>query len=287
MLNDYSVTDPSTIVDTTHQTVTVHLDGAVDGAPTSTDTGKPTDIVFAPDQNGNSLNPLGHFVAVDPDSTDSYTWSLADDNANGGIGIDANGNLNIAGNASTGTHDLEVTVNDSDAPDGTSTTVDFKLLIGNDGNPGDIIPSAPTFVLASTNNIEAGNGQADSLTGSAGVDYIIGGQGDDNIKGLGGADMLVGGGGDDNFIYTSVSDSTHAALTPSSTSRQEKTQSIYRPSRLSTAYKAASRFLRVRSSMLARSDGYSAAEMPSSTQMPVVRMRPLGPTPIWKFISPA
>ena len=211
VLNDYSVTDPSTIVSTTHETVTVHLDGAVDGAPTSTDTGKPTDIVFAPDQNGNSLNPLGHFVAVDPDSTDSYTWSLAADNANSGISIDANGNLNIAGNASTGTHDLEVTVNDSDAPDGTSTTVDFKLLIGNDGNPGDTIPSPPTFVLASTNNIEAGNGQADGLTGSAGVDYIIGGQGDDNIKGLGGADMLVGGGGNDNFIYTSVSDSTHAA----------------------------------------------------------------------------
>jgi VCBS repeat-containing protein len=211
VLNDYSVTDPSTIVSTTHETVTVHLNGAADAVvnPSVTDTGKPTDIVFAPDQSGNSLNPLGHFVAVDPDSTDTFTWSLAADNANNGISIDAAGNLNIAGSASTGTHELQVTVTDADAPNGTTTTIDFNLLIGD--NQTDTMPSSPTFVLASTNNIEAGNGGADPLTGSSGVDYIIGGQGNDTIKGLGGADVLVGGGGSDSFVFAAASDSTHAA----------------------------------------------------------------------------
>ncbi|MEK9281904.1 hypothetical protein MTR72_20095 [Bradyrhizobium sp. ISRA442] len=214
VLNDYSITDPlhaHAPVSTTTEYVTIHLDGSLDVAA---DTGKPTNILFAPDQTGNTGNSLGHFVAVDKDSTDTYAWSLASNSNNQGISIDSAGNLLIAGNASAGTHDLQVTVTDADAPDGTSTTVEFTLLLGTNTPSGDTMPSVPpstAYVLSPTNNIEAGQNGADGLTGSAGVDYILGGSGNDTIKGLGGADLMAGGNGNDNFVFTALVDSTHSA----------------------------------------------------------------------------
>lgn len=47
----------------------------------------------------------------------------------------------------------------------------------------------------------------DIITGSNGIDTLIGGDGNDKITGRKGGDILVGGGGADLFIYKSVDDS--------------------------------------------------------------------------------
>jgi Ca2+-binding RTX toxin-like protein len=50
------------------------------------------------------------------------------------------------------------------------------------------------------------------LTGDAGVNSVNGLAGDDVITGMGGADTLTGSTGADTFAYTSLSDSTLAAI---------------------------------------------------------------------------
>src|SRR5262249_28273999 len=51
-----------------------------------------------------------------------------------------------------------------------------------------------------------------NLTGGNGVDYLVGGTGNDTLQGNGGADQLVGGNGNDHFVYAAAGDSTHAAF---------------------------------------------------------------------------
>jgi Ca2+-binding RTX toxin-like protein len=51
----------------------------------------------------------------------------------------------------------------------------------------------------------------DDLQGDDGNDDLSGGNGDDVLDGGAGSDVLSGGAGADTFVYTSVSDSTHAS----------------------------------------------------------------------------
>jgi VCBS repeat-containing protein len=201
VLNDYSVTDPNAIVSTTHETVTVHLNGAADVTSHAL-----TGIVFDPTQTGNDLTApnFGHFQAIDPDGDTSFTYSLLGSTgtlAANGVAVDANtGDLSFT---TSGGFSGTATVGATDAG-GDSAQQMFNIIVGSD-NAADS-PTAP-----SGNTILAGQGQGDNLTGSSGVDYILGGSGNDTIQGNGGADVLMGGGGNDTFVFAAASDSTHAA----------------------------------------------------------------------------
>ena len=92
---------------------------------------------------------------------------------------------------------------------GTGTAIDLSVT----GTNNEDLTSGDNATVTGFENVDASRATlAVTLTGSSGVNKLIGGTAANSIKGLGGADVLTGGGGADIFKYTLVSDSNHAGF---------------------------------------------------------------------------
>ena len=186
-------------VDGTPGTIDITINGATD------DLGGPTGIGFSMNpQSGNSLAALGTFFQTgDPDSGDTFTYSIGAGSASGFVLTPTVGGASLdASGAAVKTDDL-LNIVATDAA-GNATTVAFHVWIGDNGDN-------THTALFSTNNIDDGRQGSDTLNGSSGTDYLFGGSDVDILLGNGGADFLVGGNGNDIFKYGATGDSTAAA----------------------------------------------------------------------------
>jgi hypothetical protein len=151
---------------------------------------------FAPNsQAGNSAN-LGGFVADNPNGgTITYDAVVKDLNgnvvANSVVDVNSAGTL-VLGGSTVGQYSIAVTAY-SNGVAINSTPFVYNLII--DDNQGHTL----TFGSATTNNIGAGQGGADLISGSDSGDFLFGGSGNDRLIGNGGDDWVYGGGGNDEF----------------------------------------------------------------------------------------
>jgi Ca2+-binding RTX toxin-like protein len=159
---------------------------------------------------------VANLSALDPDSGDSFTFSLSDD---------AGGRFVIVGNTlrTTGPLDfedhqswnIEVQVSDSSNNNFLET---FQIDVG-DVNGFTIKGSQGNDVISATKTVAGqhkatgeedtilGRGGNDKIDGAGGNDTIRGGAGNDKIIGGLGVDQLFGNAGADQFIFKSVADS--------------------------------------------------------------------------------
>jgi VCBS repeat-containing protein len=179
--------------DGTPQTINITINGTTD------DLGGPTGIALNLNpQAGDSLANLGTFVATgDPDPGDTFTYSVGAGSSSGFVVT--GGVLDVTGVAA-GNSTLNLVATDS--ANNSLTPQTYNVWIGTSHT------DSKTFAIGSSNNIGTAQGGGDTVYGSNGTDYILGGSGNDTIQGNGGADFLVGGNGSDIFLYAAQSDST-------------------------------------------------------------------------------
>ncbi|MGY4622578.1 VCBS repeat-containing protein [Bradyrhizobium sp. USDA 4486] len=142
----------------------------------------PTDISLssaAVPQGAAVGTVVGALSAVDPDAGDHSTFSLVD-NAGGQFGVDAGGNLIVAGSLTAGAEQIVVRATDSGG-----LTFDKTLT-----------------VTVNSGALVVGTAGPDTLAGTAGDDTIQGLAGNDRLQGFAGNDVLDGGQGLDRAIYT-------------------------------------------------------------------------------------
>ena len=197
----------------------------------------PTGVTFTVDANAASPDPdndndpsgshidetavIGQFAAVDPDTGDTFTYSL-------GSGSSSNFSLSSSGVLSTGSSDVgsgTYTVNviatdNHGAAQATATPI--TIWVGTVGNN--------TISLSSTTNtiIAYGLDGNDTITTGSGNDALIGGHGADTMTGGGGSDtfdffagdsvLTIGGSGTSGTIsgYDTITDYTSAATASAS-----------------------------------------------------------------------
>ena len=134
---------------------------------------------------------LATLEAIDPDSGDSASYSLAND-AGGRYSINASGELSL-----DVAHDDSATASDSitvRTTDGAGDTYDetFNVALGSSG--------ADTVNGGAGSDIVHGLAGDDTIDAGAGDDLVYGGSGDDTIHGGAGDDTLYGDAGDDLFV---------------------------------------------------------------------------------------
>jgi VCBS repeat-containing protein len=194
--------------------VTVEVDDATVGAtPDDTapltlaitdvaDSGNaPAGLTFIPTETGSTLTPFGHFFASDEDSGDVDYVLVASTGLTGkGLVVDAEtGNLSFT-TASSTAFSGTVTVKATDGTNESSEVV-FSVQVGSNNDPDSLTSTADNSILV-------GRGGGDTLTGGAGIDYILAGQDGDTITGKGSADAIIGGGGIDRIVYQTSNDSS-------------------------------------------------------------------------------
>lgn len=213
------VTDANGASDT--RTVSVKVHGADE--PNSS----PTDISFAASSNIgsaegalwlNSNKVLGQMSALDPDTGDTITYSLAHGSSPlFSISLDGALRTNfliVPGNADDETYNLNVIATDQQ---GASTTEQIKVWVGtgpvpflhNGNNSPDhlavLTQDVIAFGLGGNDDISTGSGD-DTLVGGNGRDKLNGGAGNDTLIGGDGNDTLTGGDGADVFVFTNSDD---------------------------------------------------------------------------------
>ncbi|TNJ36557.1 hypothetical protein FGF66_11710 [Chlorobaculum thiosulfatiphilum] len=164
----------------------------------------PTDIQL--DNNTVSENSangtvVGNLSAVDPDSGETFTYSLID-NPENLFAID--GNHLVVNNAidyeAAASHDITVRVSDF-----VSNTFEKVFTINVTDVPGVTIEgTAEADLVDATHTIEGQSlptPEADTINGCDGDDSIAGLCGDDVITGGAGNDSIDGGDGDDTVVY--------------------------------------------------------------------------------------
>jgi len=157
-----------------HETTFTIATGNVDEAPTD------ISLSNAAVPQGAAIGTVvGALSAVDPDAGDHSTFSLTDD-AGGQFGVDASGNLVVAGPLTAGTEQIVVR-----ATDFGGLTFDKTIAI-----------------TVSSGALVVGTANADTLVGTAGDDTIQGVAGNDRLQGLAGNDVIDGGQGLDRAVYT-------------------------------------------------------------------------------------
>ncbi len=159
----------------------------------------PTGVAFTVDANAASPDPdndndpsgshidetavIGRFAAVDPDTGDTFTYSL-------GSGSSSNFSLSSSGVLSTGNNDVgsgTYTVNviaTDNHGTAQATATPVTIWVGTSGNN--------TISLGSTTNtiIAYGLDGNDTITTGSGNDVLIGGHGADTMTGSGGSDTF-------------------------------------------------------------------------------------------------
>ena len=164
--------------ETYQETFTIHVN---DVNEASTDVTLDNSTI---DEGAAGGTVVGSLSATDPDTGDSFTYSLTDD-AGGLFSIDGN-ELKVADGAtldfeSAQYHDVTVQVTDAG---------------GN--NYSEVISLNVNDVPGQTINGTAGD---DTLLGTSEDDILDGGDGDDTLQGGSGDDTLHGGAGNDNFLF--------------------------------------------------------------------------------------
>ncbi len=158
-------------------------------------------------EQGNGLNKnvsMGTFALTgDPDTSDTYTYTLGGTDANlftlntstGGL---STGGSNISGSSGGTIYHITITATDTDEP-AVQVTVPVAIEVGDTGSN--------SLLLGTGVNMAYGLNGTDTITGSSSFDAISGGQQNDIITGNGAGDFLVGGAGSDTFKYNAISDS--------------------------------------------------------------------------------
>jgi len=149
-------------------------------------------------ENSKPGTVIGSLTAADPDSNDSFTFSLVDD---------AGGQFAIVGSNLVATTPFDYETNNAytitvRVTDGSGETYDKNVSVTVTNVPGETIAGTSgndTIGAAAT-------GEEDSISGGAGQDSINGLGGNDTLDGGAGSDTLLGGLGNDHYIVDSVGD---------------------------------------------------------------------------------
>lgn len=167
----------------------------------------PGDTVAEGAQNGTVV---GVVETRDPDSGESFTYSLLDD-AGGRFAIDgATGEVSVLDGSkldyeTARQHTVTVQVTDSGGLSYSDSfvinLVDMPAMFG----PGTMVGTDASEIMIGTGLSEGGGGEDiilgmggdDRLEGHGNEDRLVGGEGDDSLSGGAGDDILVGGAGND------------------------------------------------------------------------------------------
>ncbi|MBR0950712.1 VCBS domain-containing protein [Bradyrhizobium canariense] len=157
----------------THDTTFAIATSNVNEAPT--DISLSNTVIQQGTANGTVVGALS---ALDPDTGDTFTYTLAD-NAGGQFAV-SGGNIVVAGSLTTGTEQITVVATDAGG-------LSFQKTIGITVNGGALV---------------VGTAGPDTLPGTTSDDTIQGLAGNDKLQGLAGNDIIDGGTGFDRAIYT-------------------------------------------------------------------------------------
>lgn len=149
------------------------------------------------DLAGNTGDLIESSVSFNADTAAPGTVQLIDDFAKQMLlisGTDGNDVISVA-KAKGVTGGFIVTLNGVKSP----VLVPTSRIVGIGRNGNDSIKLASSISLEA--DLAGGNGN-DTLTGSAGDDFLIGGEGNDTLSGSTGNNILVGGNGDDKLTVS-------------------------------------------------------------------------------------
>ncbi len=185
--------------------ITINVTAVDDPLGPVTDANGAANTVAENATNGTVIAITAH--AVDPDATDTVTYSL-DDSAGGRFAINATSGVVSVANGllldfeAAASHDITVKATSSG---GGSTTKDFTITLTDvtdetvSGSGGD-----DKLMGGIGDDSLSGNGGNDTLIGGADNDSLLGGANNDSLDGGAGTDNLLGGAGDDTLVWDSA-----------------------------------------------------------------------------------
>ena len=224
----YAVTVADGHGGSTSQNVVVTVTGANDA---------PTGVTFTLDANAANPDPdedndpsgshvdehsvVGQFAAVDPDTGDTFTYSLGSGSSSN-FSLSSSGVLSTGGNdVGSGTYTVNVIATDNHGT-AQATATPTTIWVGTVGN------NTPSLSSITNTIIAYGLDGNDTITTGSGNDALIGGHGADTMTGGGGSDtfdffagdsvLTIGGSGTSGTIsgYDTITDYTSAATASAS-----------------------------------------------------------------------